>query len=106
MNLLTILPHNSELQVITAPPLISTLYKPLLQTLSLLYSAESSLAVPWQRPLTVKILQFNALTSLLLGEYPAASRTELPTKYQLRKSTDPLLITFQHRPQKTPFPLL
>jgi hypothetical protein len=33
MDLLTTLPHDLELQAITGPPLISTLYKPLLQTL-------------------------------------------------------------------------
>jgi hypothetical protein len=46
--------HNSE--VITALPLIPTLYKWLLQTLSLLQPAVYSTAVSWQRMLTVEIL--------------------------------------------------
>jgi hypothetical protein len=63
--------HDSELQVITAPSLFSTLFKSLLQTQNLLQPAVSSLAVLWQRLLTVEILQLHILTSLLSAEYPA-----------------------------------
>jgi hypothetical protein len=45
--------HDSELQEITAPPLISTNHKPPELPLSLFLSAVSSLADPWQRLLTV-----------------------------------------------------
>jgi hypothetical protein len=69
MDLLTNYTHHSELQVITAPSLIYTLYKSLLQTLSLLQPAVSSLAVPWQRLLTLEILLLPALRSLLSSEY-------------------------------------
>jgi hypothetical protein len=41
--------HNSELQVITASSLISTLYNSLFQPLSLLQAAVSSIAVSWWR---------------------------------------------------------
>jgi hypothetical protein len=57
MDLLATYTHHSELQVITALLLISTLYKSLLQTLCLLQAAVSSLSVPWQRLLTVEIPQ-------------------------------------------------
>jgi hypothetical protein len=87
MDLLCTLTHDSELHTITAPPLISTFYKPLLQTLSLLQLAVYSLAVPWKRLLTVEVLQPHALTSLLAGEYPATRSFlhSLPyrTAYQL-----------------------
>jgi hypothetical protein len=39
---------------------------------NLLQPAVSLPAVPWQRILTVEILQFHALTSLLSGEYPVS----------------------------------
>jgi hypothetical protein len=56
--------------IITALSLIPTLYKKktLLQTLSLLQPAVSSLAVPWQRLITL-ILQLHAFAPLLSGEY-------------------------------------
>jgi hypothetical protein len=57
--------HDTELQVITAPPLISTLYKSPQQPLSILQPTVSSPAVPWQRLLTVEILQLHALRSFL-----------------------------------------
>jgi hypothetical protein len=55
MDLLTAYTHDSELS------LISTLYKPLQHTLSL-FPAYLSSAIPWQRLLTVEILQLNALS--------------------------------------------
>lgn len=72
MDLLTTYTHHLELQVITAPSLIFTLYRSLLQTLSILQPAVSSLAVPWQRLLTAEILEHSALRSFLSSEYPAS----------------------------------
>jgi hypothetical protein len=70
------LTHNPWVQVITVSSLISTLYKSLLQTLTLLQSAVSSLVVSWQRLLIVEIFQLHVLTCLLSGDYPI---TELST---------------------------
>jgi hypothetical protein len=58
-----------ELQVITAPLLISTNHQSKLRVFFQL--AVSSPAVPWQQLLTVEILQLLALRSFLSGEYPA-----------------------------------
>jgi hypothetical protein len=66
LDLLSTCTQNSELQVITALLLISTLYKLLLQTLSLLQLVVSPTAVPWQRLLTVEILVTAARAELLL----------------------------------------
>jgi hypothetical protein len=57
---LTTYTHHSELQVITALSLISTLYKSSQHPLSL-FPAVSSSGLPWQRLLTVEILQLHAL---------------------------------------------
>jgi hypothetical protein len=57
IDLLISLPHNSELQVITVPSIISAIHKSLLQTLSLLQLAVSKVVVSWQWLLTVEILQ-------------------------------------------------
>jgi hypothetical protein len=54
--LLTTYAHASELQAITAPLLISILYKSPQHPLSLYQPAVSSPAVPWQWLLTVEIL--------------------------------------------------
>jgi hypothetical protein len=54
---LTTLAHDSELQVLTAPSLISTLYKSPKHTLRVLQPAVTSLVVSWQRFLTAEILQ-------------------------------------------------
>jgi hypothetical protein len=78
MDLLTTYTHDSELPVITAPPLISTLYKSLLQTVSLLQSAVSSTAVPYQRLITVEILQVTTLRPFLSSEYPATELRQFP----------------------------
>jgi hypothetical protein len=75
MDLLTTYTHYSELQAITAPPLISTTYKSPQHALSLLFQpAISSPAVPWQRLLTVEILLLHALKSSL---YRLRYRTDL-----------------------------
>jgi hypothetical protein len=63
MDLLTTYTHDSELQAITAPPLISTIHKSPQHLLSLFQPAVSSSAIPWQRFLTVEILQLHALRS-------------------------------------------
>jgi hypothetical protein len=65
LGLLTTLPYDPELQVSTAPSLISTIHKPLPQTLNHLQPAVSSLDVSWQRLLTVEILQLHAFKSSL-----------------------------------------
>jgi hypothetical protein len=65
MDLLTTYIYHSELQVITVPPLISKTHKSPQHPLSLFQRAVCSPAVPWQRLLTVEILQLNALRSYL-----------------------------------------
>jgi hypothetical protein len=70
--------HNSELQVIKAPLVISTIHKSLLQTLSCLQPAVSSTAVSWKRMLIVEILQLPALRSFLSCEYPSTERCQFP----------------------------
>jgi hypothetical protein len=55
--MLTPYTHDLEVQVIIAPPLISTIHKLLTHT----KSSQSSLAVFWQRLLTVEILQLPVL---------------------------------------------
>jgi hypothetical protein len=65
MDLLATYTHDPELQVITAPLLISTIHKSPRHPLKFLQPAVSSLAVPWQRFLTVEILQLHALRSSL-----------------------------------------
>jgi hypothetical protein len=47
LDLLTTYTHDSELQVVTAPLLIYTLYKSPQHSLSIFQPAVSSLAVPW-----------------------------------------------------------
>jgi hypothetical protein len=64
-DLLTTYTHDSELQVITAPPQISTLHKPSQHLLSVFQSAVCPTAVPWQQLLTVELLQLPALTLVL-----------------------------------------
>jgi hypothetical protein len=81
--------HDSEVQVITAQSLISTLYKSVAHA----KSSQSSLDVSWQRLLTVEILQLPALRSsyhsrpcriqlnysAISSQLPLQSSTELPT---------------------------
>jgi hypothetical protein len=71
LDLLTTCIHHSELHLITAPLLISTIHRSPHHSLSLFQPAVSSTAVPSRRLLTVEILQLPALMSLLSGEYPA-----------------------------------
>jgi hypothetical protein len=54
--------HDSEVQVITAPSLISTIHKSTQHSLSLFQPAVSSQDVPCQRLRTVEILQLHALS--------------------------------------------
>jgi hypothetical protein len=65
MDLLTNYTDKSELQVITAPRLISTIYKSPQHPLIPFQPAVPSPAVPWQRLLTMEILQLHALMSYL-----------------------------------------
>jgi hypothetical protein len=60
-----------DLQTIAVLLLIFPLYKSPQHLPSLFQPAVSSPDVPWQRLLTVEILQLHALTPLLSGEYPA-----------------------------------
>jgi hypothetical protein len=62
---LTIYAHHSELQVITALSLTSILYKSPRHPLSLFPACCVFVSVPWQRLLTVEILQFHALRPYL-----------------------------------------
>jgi hypothetical protein len=61
--------HDSELQAITALPLIYTLYKSLQHPLSLFQPTVSSLAAPWQRFLTVEILSFTSSSSVCWTDF-------------------------------------
>jgi hypothetical protein len=75
-----------ELQAVTTPPLITTLYSSLHRLLSLFQPAMSSRTVPWQRLLTVEILQLPTLRSYLSNEYSGTRMI--------------LLITFRHEPHR------
>jgi hypothetical protein len=76
MDLLTTYTHHLEIQVITTLSLISTLYKSLQHPLSFFQPAMSSPAVPWQRLLTVDILQLHVFR-FDLHSFPC--RTQLTT---------------------------
>jgi hypothetical protein len=65
MDSLTTYTHDSGLQAVTVPPSISTIHKSPQHTLSLFQPVVSSPTVPWQRLLTVEILQLHALRSSL-----------------------------------------
>jgi hypothetical protein len=65
------LPHDFELQAISAPPLIYTIHKSQRQPLSLFQLAVSSPAVPWQR-----LQQWRLFTFTHSGSSFTASRTE------------------------------
>jgi hypothetical protein len=75
MDLLTSYTYESELQAITAPPLISTIHKPPQHSLSLFQPVVSSPGVPWQRLRAVEILQLHALMSLPAGHRLATELT-------------------------------
>jgi hypothetical protein len=70
--------HDSELQTITASPLLSTVHNSSQHPLSVFQRAVSSPAVPWQRLLTVEILQLHGLRSPF-----KSSRTKLTWLFQL-----------------------
>jgi hypothetical protein len=59
--------HDSEVQVNTAPPLISTIHKSPQHPLCPFQLSVSSPVVPWQRLLRVEILQLHALGFYLHG---------------------------------------
>jgi hypothetical protein len=61
MHLLTTYTHDSEIQAITVPPLMSKIHKSPQHPLSFFQHAVSSPAVPWQRLLTLEILQLHVL---------------------------------------------
>jgi hypothetical protein len=65
LDLLITCTHESELRAITAPSIISTIHKSPQHPLSLFQPSVSSSAIPWQRLLTVEILQLQALKSSL-----------------------------------------
>jgi hypothetical protein len=95
LDLLTTYKHNSELQAITAPPLISTIHKSPQHPLSIIHLAVSSPIVLWQRLLIMKILRLHALRFYL---HSLIYRTP----WQLTFS---LLITSRHWPRRNdPFP--
>jgi hypothetical protein len=78
MDLLTTYTHDSELQAITESPLISTIHKLPQNPLRLFQPAVSSPAVPWQRLLTVAILQLYTSRSFLLS---LPYRTQITTNF-------------------------
>jgi hypothetical protein len=71
MDLLTTYTHHLEVQIITAPPLISTIHKSPQHLLSLFQPAVSSPAVPWQRLSTVEMLQLHMFMPLPAGHHLA-----------------------------------
>jgi hypothetical protein len=89
LDLLTTYTHHSELQVIRAISLTSTLY-----TLSPLQPAISSIAVPWQRLLTVEILQLHVLR-FYLHSLPRRTLCELTVNW----ATAPSLLGLPCRTQ-------
>jgi hypothetical protein len=87
--------QDSELQAITTPQLKSKIHKSPQHPLSFFQPAVSSPAVPWQRLLTVEILQIHALKSSL---HRLQYRTDLVAPIFSKKT--PL-----HGPRRnTPFP--
>jgi hypothetical protein len=63
MDLLATHTHDSEIQAISAPPLMTTIHKSPQHPLSLFHPAVSSPAVPWQRLIIVENLQLHELRS-------------------------------------------
>jgi hypothetical protein len=73
-DLLTTYTHDSELQAITALPLLPTIYKSPQHQLRFFEPAVLSVAVPWQRFLTLEIIQLYAvISSLNCGSLPSDS---------------------------------
>jgi hypothetical protein len=88
-------PHDSELEVITLPPLISTIHKSPQHPLSLFQPAVSSPFIPWQLLLRVEILQLPILRSFLhLLQYRTACQLSLTGTLLT------LFITFWHKPHR------
>jgi hypothetical protein len=65
MDFLTTYTHDLEVEAVTAPPLISTIHKSPQNPLSFFQPAIFSPVVLWHRPLTVEVLQLQALKSSL-----------------------------------------
>jgi hypothetical protein len=86
--------HDSWPQVITAPPLISTIHKLPQHSLRFFQPAVSSPASPWQRLLTVEIFQLHALKSTV---------HRLPYRIQLGRSNWLPHNSSAPTEQKTPF---
>jgi hypothetical protein len=96
MNLLTTCTRDSELRVITAPSIISTIRRLSQHPLSLIQPAVFTSADPWQRLLTVEILQLHAFKSSL---HRIPYRTDLVPPPPVF-----FLITPRHEPRRnTPF---
>jgi hypothetical protein len=91
-SILDLLTTYTHLQALTTVSLISTLHKSRQHPLSLLQPAVSSPAVPWQRFLTVEILQFHAIR-FYLRSLPC--RTQLSAESRL---TPRLAAISHHRP--------
>jgi hypothetical protein len=72
--------HYSELQVITAPPLMSTLFSSLWHPLYIFQPVVSWTAVLWQRLLTVEILH---LPALIFSSHNRPCRTQFPQSPEL-----------------------
>jgi hypothetical protein len=62
---IALIPHDSEIEVIIAPSLISKIHSSPERPLSLFHPAVFSPTVPWQRLLTVEMLQIPLLRSVL-----------------------------------------
>jgi hypothetical protein len=78
LDLLTTYTHDSQIQVITSPPLISTIHKSPQHPLGLFQPAVSLPAVPWKRLLTMEILQLHALKSLFTDSHTELSCNLVP----------------------------
>jgi hypothetical protein len=88
MDLLTTYTHYSELQAITAPPLITTIRKSPQHSLSFSQPAVTSPVDPWQRLLTVGILQLQAIKfSLHRLQYRNTSALTLSLAYNILART-------------------
>jgi hypothetical protein len=101
--------HHSELQVITALSLISTLYKSSQHMLSLFPACCAFNSRSLATASTVEIPQHPALTSLLSGEYPTTellstvNYSDISSQPSLQNSTEltaptVLVITSRHGP--------
>jgi hypothetical protein len=89
--------QHSKLQVLTMLSLISTIHRSPQHLLNLFQSAVSSSAIPWQRPLTVEILQLYMLR-FYFQSLPC--RIQLLTLNWAKFQTSP--ITSQHGPHRKP----